>query len=135
MQFIPYLNFNGECETAFKFYERSLGGTADIRKYGDSPMAKDTPPEWHGRVMHARLDVGDAVLMGSDRAPGQDEQSKGTYVSLSISDVAEAERIFKALADKGSIELPLQETFWAARFGMLVDQFGTPWMINCERAA
>ena len=135
MQFIPYLNFNGECETAFKFYERSLGGTADIRKYGDSPMAKDTPPEWQGRVMHARLDVGDAVLMGSDRAPGQDEQSKGTYVSLAINDVAEAERIFKALADKGSIELPLQETFWAARFGMLVDQFGTPWMINCERAA
>jgi PhnB protein len=83
--------------------------------------------------MHARMSVGDTVLMGSDGPPGHHEEIKGCSVSLTVSDVKEAERVFKALAEKAKIGMPLQETFWALRFAMLVDQFGVPWMVNCER--
>jgi PhnB protein len=85
-------------------------------------------------IMHARLVVGDKVLMGSDAPPSCSEDMKGFSVTLGITDPAEAERIFHALAKDGTVRMPIQETFWAARFGMLVDQFGTPWMINCELA-
>jgi PhnB protein len=134
MQLIPYLNFNGQCEAAFKFYEQCLGGKiAMMMNHGDSPIAKEVPPEWHSRIMHARLDLGDAVLMGSDRPPGQDSETKGIYVSIHIDDRARAERIFNALAQGGSVQMPFGETFWAAGFGMLVDRFGIPWMINSDQ--
>jgi PhnB protein len=95
-------------------------------------MAEQGPPEWRNKIMHARLTVGDAVLMGSDSPPDHFEEMKGFYVALNIEAPADAERIFHALAENGTVRMPLQETFWAARFGMLVDQFGVPWMINCE---
>ena len=83
--------------------------------------------------MHARLAVGDEVLMGSDSPPGQQyEVIKGISVALNVNDPAEAERVFNALAENGTIQMPIQSTFWAARFGMLTDQFGVPWMVNCE---
>ena len=85
--------------------------------------------------MHARLVVGDKVLMGSDAPPEHYEGPKGFSVSLTINDLADAERIFHALAENGTVRMPLQETFWAVRFGMLVDRFGIPWMVNCERPA
>jgi PhnB protein len=135
MQLIPYLNFNGQCAAAFKFYKKCLGGTMEMTTHGDSPIAKEAPPEWHSRILHVRLTVGDAVLMGSGRPPDQEGETKGAYVSLVIRDLAEAKRIFTALAKNGTVEMPFGETFWAAGFGMFVDQFGTPWMINCERAA
>ena len=136
MQLNPYLSFNGQCETAFKFYERCLGGKiVAIMTYGGSPMEQQTPAEWRNKVMHARLTVGDDVLMGSDAPPDRYEAAKGISVTLNIDNPADAERTFHALAQNGTVQMPIQETFWAARFGMLVDQFGTPWMINCEKPA
>ncbi len=133
MQVNPYLTFNGQCETAFKFYERVLGGKIEaMMTYGSSPMADQTPPEWRNKIMHTRLTIGGELLMGSDAPPDRYEPMKGISVTLGIEKPADAERIFHALAENGTVQMPIQETFWAARFGMLVDQFGTPWMINCE---
>ncbi len=136
MQLNPYLTFNGNCEAAFKFYEKALGGkiAAMIRHEG-TPAADHVPSEWRNKILHARLTVDDKVLMGSDAPPERYEEMKGFSVSLGIDDPAEAERIFHALAEKGTVRMPIQQTFWAARFGMLVDRFGTPWMINCDQAA
>lgn len=134
MQLNPYLTFNGKCEAAFKFYERCLGGKIEMMMtHGDSPMAAQVPPEWRSKIIHARLTVGDKVLMGSDAPPEHYEEAKGFSVALSVDDTSEAERIFNALAENGTVRMPLQQTFWAARFGMLVDQFGVPWMINSEQ--
>jgi len=135
MQLNPYLNFNGQCEAAFKFYEQCLGGKIVAKfTYGETPAAEHVSAESRDRMMHVRLVVGDAVLMGSDSPPELFEEQKGMYVSLNIDSPAEAERIFHALAEGGSVRMPIEETFWAARFGMLVDRFGIPWMINCENA-
>lgn len=136
MQLNPYLFFNGQCEPAFRFYERCLGGKIVMMlTHGESPMAEQTPAGWHDKIIHARMVVGDDVLMGSDAPPEHYEEMKGFSVSLIIDDPAEADRVFHALAENGTVRMPIQKTFWAARFGMLVDQFGTPWMINCEQAA
>lgn len=136
MQLNPYLTFNGRCEAAFKFYETVLGGKIEAMiPHEGTPAAEHVPPEWRNKIMHARLIVGDKVLMGSDAPPDRREDMKGFSVTLGIDDPAEAERIFHALAKNGTVRMPIQKTFWAARFGMLVDQFGTPWMINCEQAA
>src|SRR5271157_4730640 len=97
--------------------------------YGDSPMAAQTPPDWRDKIIHATLIVGDKRLMGSDAPPEHYEEAKGISVALSVEDTSEAERIFNALAENGTVRMPLQETFWAVRFGVLVDQFGVPWMI------
>ncbi len=131
----PYLMFNGHCEAAFKFYEQCLGGkiVAMIPHEG-SPAAEQVPAEWRNKILHARLTVGDNVLMGSDAPPGRYEPAKGFSVTLGIDDPSEADRIFHALSQNGTVQMPIQKTFWAVRFGMLVDQFGIPWMINCEQA-
>ena len=136
MQLNPYLSFNGKCEAAFRFYERCLGGKIEFMlTYGDSPMAAQVPADWRHKIMHAYLVVGDKVLMGSDTPPERYEGPKGFSVSLSIDTPTDAERVFHALAENGTVQMPLQETFWALRFGTLVDQFGIPWMVNCERPA
>jgi PhnB protein len=136
MKLNPYLIFNGQCEAAFTYYERCLGGKIVAKfTYGETPSAEHVSPESRDRIMHVCLTVGDAVLMGSDSPPEMYEERNGNYVSLSVEDPAEAERIYHALADGGTVRMPIQETFWSARFAMLVDRFGTPWMINCEKAA
>jgi PhnB protein len=134
MQLNPYLIFNGQCEAAFKFYEQSLGGqiTAMFKNEG-SPMAEHFPAEWHDKILHARMTVGDQILMGSDGRPGGYQEPKGFSLSLSVNDPAEAERLFHSLADGGQVQMPMQKTFWAERFGMLTDRFGMPWMVNCEQ--
>ena len=134
MQLNPYLNFKGDCEAAFKFYERCLGGKIGFKMtFGESPMAQQAPPGWQDKIMHIRLEIGDRVLMGSDAPPERYVAPKGFFVSLTVDQPAEAERAFNAFADNGSVQMPLQETFWAARFGMVVDRFGIPWMINCKK--
>jgi PhnB protein len=126
--------FNGQCEAAFKFYEKCLGGKIAFKiTNGESPMAKETPPERHKQILHARFVVNDMVLMGSDAPPERYEKPQGFFVSLGIEKPAEAERVFHTLSEKGKVLMPIGETFWAHRFGMLVDQFGIPWMINCEK--
>jgi PhnB protein len=136
MQLNPYLTFNGQCEAAFKFYERCLGGKIiAMMSHVGTPAEQHVPAEWLNKIMHARLTVNDQVLMGSDAPPDRYQQPKGITVSLQIKDPGEAERTFKALSENGTVQMALQETFWAARFAMFVDQFGIPWMINCEKAA
>jgi PhnB protein len=135
MQLNPYLLFNGNCEAAFKCYERVLGGKIiSMAPYEGSPAAGQVPPDWRNKIIHARLTVGNTLLMGSDPPPDRYEAMKGFSVTLGFDDPAEAERIFHALAENGTVRMPIQQTFWALRFGMLVDQFTTPWMINCEKA-
>jgi PhnB protein len=132
MDVTPYLTFNHQCREAFEFYARTLGGTIEfIQTHGESPMAAQTPPDWQDAVIHARLRIGDAVLMASDMPPGETSKPQGFSISLGTDDPDEAERVFGALAQDGTVQMPLQQTFWARRFGMLVDRFGTPWMVNC----
>jgi PhnB protein len=136
MQLSPYLNFKGQCEAAFKFYERVLGGKIEAMiTYAGTPAEEHAPPELRNKILHARLIVGSDALMGSDAPPDRYDAPKGFSVSLQIDDPAEAERIFHALAENGIVQLPIQQTFWADRFGMLVDQFGIAWMVNCGKPA
>jgi PhnB protein len=129
----PYLSFNGQCEAAFEFYEQCLGAQRGlVFRYAGSPLANDVPAEWHDKVMHGSLTVGGQVLMGADVAPDTYEAPTGFSLSLQIDNTAEAERIFHELGNGGRVVMPLEKTFWAARFGMLVDRFGIPWLINCD---
>ena len=135
MEMNPYLSFKGDCEAAFKFYEQSLGGQlGSMFRYGGSPMADDVPADWSDKVMHGSLTLGSQVLMGGDVAPDRYEAPKGFSLSLQIKSTAEAERIFHDLVEGGQVVVPLAKTFWAERFGMVVDRFGVPWLINCEGA-
>ncbi len=136
MQMNPYLSFNGQCEAAFAFYERCFGGQLGaIFRYAGSPMASQVPEDWQDKVMHGSLTVGGQVLMGGDVVPAAYEVPKGFSLSLQITSTSEAERIFHELAKEGRVTVPLEKTFWAARFGMVVDRFGIPWLINCEGSA
>jgi PhnB protein len=133
MQLSPYLHFHGQCEAAFQFYKKCLGGKIEaIVRYAGTPGEAHVRPEWRDKVMHARFVVGDTVLMGSDARSDHYETPKGFSVSIQVKESVEAERIFHALAENGKVHMPIQPTFWAARFGMLADQFGIPWMVNCE---
>jgi|SRR5579862_906923 len=129
----PYLSFNGNCEAAFKFYERALGGKIlMMMPFEGSPMADQMPANFRNKIIHARLAVGEETLMGSDATPDRYETSKGITVCLGTDKPEDADRIFQALSEKATVSMPIQKTFWAQRFGMLTDQFGVPWMINCE---
>lgn len=135
MNIVPYLWFNGTCAEAFRFYEKALGGKiVDMTTHAGTPMSGDVAADWQDRIMHAAMKVGEATIMASDIPPGQYKPAQGLTVSLHVSTAEEAERIFAALADGGTVTMPLGKTFWADRFGMLTDRFGTPWMINCAPA-
>ena len=103
-----------------------------IFRYAGSPMADQVPADWQDKVMHGSVTVGALVLMGGDVAPDRYEPPKGFTLSIQITSTAEAERIFHELSQDGQVSMPLEQTFWAARFGMLVDRFGIPWQVNCE---
>ena len=137
MHLNPYLSFNGQCEAAFKLYERCLGGKIEfIMPYESRPAGEyAVPAGWGKKILHATLRVGDQVLQGADTPPDRYQKPQGFSLTLCLQDPAEAERIFKALAEGGTVEMPLQETFWAVRFGVLVDRFNVPWTVNCERPA
>jgi|SRR6185437_11039310 PhnB protein len=130
----PYLSFNGNCAEAFRFYEKVLGGKISaLMTWADTPMAKEVPAETRSQIVHARMQVDDTVLMGGDAPPGRYEAPKGITVTITVEQPAEADRIFAALSEGGTVTMPIQETFWAQRFGMFTDRYGTPWMINCEK--
>jgi PhnB protein len=134
MQVNPYLIFNGNCEEAFKFYEKLLGGKiTGLMTHENSPAASQVSPDWQGKIMHAHMTVGNWVLMGSDAPPEHFQKPQGFSVSLGVKDEAEAERVWAGLAEGATVGMPLQKTFWSARFGMLTDRFGIPWMINCDQ--
>jgi PhnB protein len=133
MQMATYLSFKGQCEEAFTLYERSLGAKRGmIFRYGGSPMADQAPTDWRDKIMHGSLTIGGQLVMAADVTPDRYEEPKGFSLSLQITRVAEAERIFGELSRDGRVVMPLEKTFWAERFGMVVDRFGIPWLINCE---
>ncbi|HEX4964042.1 MAG TPA: VOC family protein [Thermoanaerobaculia bacterium] len=133
----PYLFFDGNCADAMHFYERTLGGKLELMKASESPVADEMPPGSGDRNLHARLVLDDGrVLMASDWMAGQPYPGKkGFSLSLGYPAVAEAQRIFDALAEGGQVTMPFQKTFWAEGFGMLEDRFGTPWMVNGQMAS
>src|SRR4051812_24653188 len=134
MQLNPYLMFDGRCEAAFKFYAKVLGGKlVAMLTHEGTPASGQVPDDWKSKIVHARMTVGDFTLMGSDAPPQHQEEMKGFSVNITVDDPAEADRIFKGLSENATVRMPIQETFWAVRFGMLTDQFGTPWMVNCEK--
>lgn len=134
MRMNPHLTFNGQCEEAFRFYESSLGGKITfLMTYGESPLAGKVPAEWRTKVLHASFALGDQLMTGADPSPDRYEKPQGMSVLLTVETVADAECVFAALAQEGTVTMPLAESFWAQRFGMLVDRFGTPWMVNCQR--
>jgi PhnB protein len=131
----PYLLFNGRCREAFTFYADCLGGKIDaMLPHAGTPAESHVPPEWREKIMHARLTLGEDVIMGSDAPPGHFEPPRGFSVTIQLTDPAEADRIFGRLSEGATVTMPIQQTFWATRFGMLVDRFGTPWMVNCQPA-
>ena len=133
MQLNPYLLFNGDCAEALKFYEQTFGGKIEaMRTFAGSPAAEHVPPDWGDKVLHAALRIDGNLLMASDAPPGQYDQPKGISVSVSLIDREKGERIFNALAEGGTMQMPFQKTFWSSGFGMCVDRFGIPWMVNCQ---
>ena len=133
----PYLILNGDCEAAFTFYAQATGGElGPMMRFDGMEGCGDIPPEYGQKIMHTHVMFGQTVLMGSDNHPAQPyEGVKGCSVSLSVDSIKEAERIFAALSDGGQVTMPLAQTFWAVRFGMLVDRIAVPRMINCEKDA
>lgn len=131
MQVSTYLNFNGQCEAALKFYEQVLGAKVLFKMtWGESPMANELPAAAHGLIMHASLAIGNDQIMGADSPPGRYQKPAGMNVSLHVQDAAEGERVFNALSAGGEVTMPFAKTFWSPGFGMCVDKFGIPWMVN-----
>jgi PhnB protein len=129
-----YLYFNGDCEAAFKFYEKCLGGKINtMMPHTGSPAEKSVPAEWGLKILHAHMTVGKSVLMASDAPPNHYAKPQGFSINIAVDEVDEAERVFKAMSEGGSVTMPIAETFWALRFGMFTDKFGIPWMVNCEK--
>ncbi|HET8781285.1 MAG TPA: VOC family protein [Pyrinomonadaceae bacterium] len=135
MQVNPYLMFNGNCAEALKFYEQALGAKIEFSMpFEGSPACDTVPAEWAQKILHATLSIGDTKVMASDAPPGHYQAPQGISVSLSLQDAAKGEEVFNALSENGQVQMPYQPTFWAAGFGMCVDRFGIPWMVNVEQA-
>lgn len=133
MQVTPYLTFPGTCEAAMRFYADIFGSTdLVIMTPRGTPMEADMPADRLDQVMHARLSLGPSSLMAADAPPDRYRPPAGFMVSIQLTDTDEAARVFTALAEGGLVIMPLEQTFWARRFGILTDRFATPWMINCE---
>ncbi|WP_035349918.1 VOC family protein [Edaphobacter aggregans] len=133
MKLLTYVNYGGNCAEAFRFYEKNLGGKIVMMMiHGESPEPNpNVPADWKKAILHARIDIGGTSLLGADIPKA--EPMKSVYLSLMLDSVEEAERVFAVLTDGGQVFMPMQETFFALRFAMLRDKFGTSWMILKER--
>ena len=130
MQLNTYLNYGGNCEQAFKFYEEHLGGKmTSLMRHGEQPGPSQRPAEWNGKILHARISLGGTELFGADIPPDRFQPMRSAYLSLTLGSIEEAERIYALLTEGGEIFMQMQETFFASRFAMLRDRFGTSWMI------
>ena len=132
MKLTPYLNFAGNAQEALDFYANALEGqVVYMQRYGDSPMPSDE--DYKNKVMHARLQFGDNLIMVSDAMKGNEVSIKGNIqLSIEMDDVGQQERVFNKMAEGGKVTMPLSDQFWGARFGMLQDKFGVSWMFNCN---
>ncbi len=134
MKLYTYLNFNGNCRAAFAYYEKHLDGKIlAMMTHSEAPAGSGIPPEWGSAILYARMTLGETELMAADIPPDRQKPMRSAYLFLSVSGPDEAKRVFTALAEGGEIIMPLQETFWAARYAVVRDQFGTLWMINADR--
>lgn len=132
MQINPYLFYDSNCEAAFKFYEKVLGGRIELMlRNSEGPPEMEAAPDRMQKIMHARMSINGEVLMASDAPPSHFHKPQGFAVSITVDDPAEGERKFKALSEGGSVNMPFGKTFFSKGFGMCVDQFGIPWMVNC----
>jgi PhnB protein len=128
----PYVFYDGNCEAAFKFYEKVLGAKIEmLLRNEEAPPEMPSPPERKKMIMHGRVSIDGQILMGSDAPPDHFNKPQGFSVSLTVSDPAAAERKFKALLEGGSVNMPFGKTFFSRGFGMGTDQFGIPWMVYC----
>jgi PhnB protein len=133
---LTHLHFRGNCSEAFRFYAATFGGRIVFSMtYGDAPGAAPGTPEVRDQIIHARVDFGDDALLGCDVPPGRYEKPQGFNVMANAESPEHAERLFRVLSEGGTVGMPIQETFWAYRFGMCIDRFGTPWMVNCAKPA
>ena len=131
-ELITYLNFDGNCREAMRFYERCFGGELSLMPFSELKM--DYPPEARDRIIHAKLTAGSAILMASDTMPGMPfRQGNNSHICVICEGLPETERLFSSLSENGQVTMPLQDTFWGARFGMLTDRFGVGWMLNFEK--
>lgn len=132
MKLSVHLNFDGQCRAAFRTYQRLLGGRMTaLMTYGDSPMADKVPLEWRDRIVHAAMELEQGRILGADVPPESYVAPQGFALTLTVAGVERAVQLFSALAEGGTIRMPLQKTFWAASYGLLVDRYGVPWEINC----
>jgi PhnB protein len=130
MELNTYLNYGGNCEQAFRFYEEHLGGKITfLMRHGEQPTAQSVAPEWKNAVLHARMTLGGTDLLGADVPPDRFQPMRSAYLTLSVGSIEEAERIYGLLTDGGEVFMKMEETFFAKRFAMLRDRFGTSWMI------
>ena len=135
MRLYTSLNYGGNCREAFEFYAEHLGGRiVFLTTHGEVPNASNVPPDWKNAVLHARLELGETVVLGADIPPDRFQPMRSAYLSLMTDSIDEAERIYALLSDGGQIFMPMEETFFAHRFAMLRDRFGTSWMLLHERA-
>jgi PhnB protein len=134
MKLYTYLNFGGNCEQAFHFYEQHLGGKVTVMlTHAQQPNADDVPADWRNAILHARITIGETELLGADVPPERFQPMRSAYLSLLLDSSQEAERVYALLSENGEIFMPLAETFFAFRFAMLRDRFGFSWMILHER--
>ena len=135
MKLYTYLNYGGNCRQAFEFYAEHLGGRiTEVTTHGEQPDGSAVPPEWKNAVLHARIELGETVLMGADIPPDRFQPMRSAYLSLLVDSVEDAERIYAVLREGGDIFMSMEETFFARRFAMLRDRFGTSWMLLHEHA-
>lgn len=136
MKLYTYLNYGGNCRQAFEFYEEHLGGKIKfVTTHGEQPDNTAVPPEWKNAVLHARMELGETILLGADIPPDRFKPMRSAYLTLIVDGIGEAERIYALLSEGGEIFMPMEETFFARRFAMLRDRFGTSWMLLDEREA
>jgi PhnB protein len=136
MQVNPYLSYKGQCEEAFIFYEKCFGGRITAKtRYGETSMSDQVPAGWRDKIIFSSMTLGDMVLMGGDPPPARYTEPKGFSLTVELDDPAEAEQIFTALSENGSVTVPLEQSTWADRFGVLTDQFGIPWMVMYRKTA
>jgi PhnB protein len=137
MQLHTYLNYGGNCEQAFRFYEQHLGGKITmLMRHGEQPNAEaEVPPEWKNAVLHARITLGGTELLGADIPPDRFQPIRSAYLSLTVDTNEEADRLYALLIDGGEVFMPKQETFFASRFAMFRDRFGTSWMLLTQSAS
>jgi PhnB protein len=134
MKLQVYLNYGGNCEQAFRFYEEHLGGKITmLMRHKESPHPENVPANWQNAVLHARIEIGDAVVMGADIPPDVFQPMRSAYLTILADSAEHAERLYALLGKGGEIFMKMEETFFASRFAMLRDRFGTSWMLLHER--